>query len=434
MRMWGAFSATAGKGLLLVLFGVSLVTVGTCSTSRNAGNPDTSGAAGGATGGTSAGAGGGTAAATGGTSGAATGGTGSGGAAAGSGGGGGRAGGTTGGGTGGTPGGSGGNPGTGGGGGAPSGTTLDIYWIDVEGGAATLLVAPSGQTLLVDGGFPGNSDRDVARVLAVVNEQVHATKLDFVVTTHYHTDHVGGITALASRFPVGQFMDHGASVEGGNLYTNYVAAIAGKPRVIVKAGDRLALGEVELQFVSSAGQLADPLPTAQANPRCANAPQMAERPTDENAQSVGFVARFGTFDFLDLGDLTWAVENRLACPTNRIGIVDLLQVSHHGLELSSSPQLVHAVAPLVAVMNNGSTKGGLPVTFDTLKASPGLQDLWALHRATSNDAAHNAPEALIANVTTSPDAAHFIKAAVSRNGSYAVTNGRTGETRTYLSR
>jgi len=323
----------------------------------------------------------------------------------------------------------------GGAGGSPAGrTTFDIYWIDVEGGGATLLVSPSGQTMLVDGGFPGSNDRDVNRVLKVINEQVRVARLDYVVTTHFHGDHVGGITALASRFPVGQFMDHGPSIEGGSAYNDYVAAIAGKTRVIVKPGDRLPLGPLEVIFVASAGQLIGPLPTATANPFCADAPQMAERPTDENPLSVGFVARFGAFDFLDLGDMTWAVEDRFACPMNRVGPVDLLQVSHHGQDLSSAPQLVHALAPLVAVMNNGATKGGAASTFDTLKASPGLLDLWTLHRAVNNDAAHNAAEALIANLSTAPDGAYFVKAAVSPDGAFTVTNGRTGETRAYRSR
>jgi competence protein ComEC len=334
-------------------------------------------------------------------------------------------------------GGGGGRTGTGGApaadGGAGRGGTLDIYWIDVEGGAATLMVSPTGQSLLVDGGFPGNNDRDLNRVLAVLAE-ARVTQLDYVITTHYHVDHVGGVTALAGRFPVAQFIDHGASVEMGANYNNYAAAMNGKTRVTVKAGDRLPFGDVEILIVSAAGNLINALPTATANGACANAPQMAERPTDENAQSVGFIARFGTFDFVDLGDLTWAVEDRLACPTNRLGMIDLLQVSHHGLELSSSPQLVHGLAPLVAVMNNGASKGGVPMTWETLKSSPGLQDVWSLHRVTANDDAHNAVEALIANLTTSPDAANTVRASVGRDGQYTLVNTRNGETRTYRSR
>jgi competence protein ComEC len=327
-----------------------------------------------------------------------------------------------------------GGAGTGGAAGGVARPTLDIYWIDVEGGAATLLVAPSGQSLLVDAGFPGNGDRDVNRVVDVLTNQARITQLDYVVTTHYHTDHVGGVTALARRFPVTRFLDHGPSVESGALFSDYMAAIAGKTRTIVRPGDRLSLGELEIIFATSAGEVVDPpLPTAVANPGCAGGTTMPERPTDENAQSVGFVARFGSFDFVDLGDLTWQVELRLACPMNRIGLADLYQVSHHGLAISNAPQLVHSLAPLVAVINNGATKGGERATSDTVFASPGIQDVWQVHRATSANA-RNTAEELIANITTSPDAAHFIRASVTRGGAFTLTNGRTGAARTYQAR
>lgn len=324
--------------------------------------------------------------------------------------------------------------GAGGGAGATARSTLDIYWIDVEGGAATLLVAPTGESLLVDGGFPGNGDRDVNRILDVLMNRARLTQLDYAITTHYHIDHVGGLTALAGRFPVSRFLDHGPSVETGNLFSDYMAAISGKPRTIVRAGDRVALGDVEIIFVTSAGEVIDPpLPTATANPHCAGGATMPERPTDENAQSVGFVARFGSFDFVDLGDLTWQVELRLACPMNRIGAADLYQASHHGLAISNAPQLVHALAPLVAVINNGPTKGGERASSDTLFASPGIQDVWQVHRATSANA-RNTAEELIANVATNPDAAHFLHASVTRAGAFTLTNPRSGTTRTYQAR
>lgn len=328
-----------------------------------------------------------------------------------------------------------GRAGTGGlGGGAAGRSTMDIHWIDVEGGAATLLVAPTGESLLVDAGFPGNNDRDVERVLAAL-ATAGVTRLDHVITTHYHTDHVGGVTALASRFTVGRFIDHGPTVEGGSLFSGYMAAIAGRTRVIARPGDRFQLGEVEVLILTAAGEVIDPPPTGSgANAECAGAAMMDERPTDENPQSVGFVARFGSFDFLDLGDLTWQVEDRLVCPTNRVGTVDLYQVSHHGLGISNSPQLVHAVAPLVAVMNNGATKGGETAAFDVLRASPGLEALYQLHRSMNTDAAHNSEEALIANLSTSPDGAYGIRAQVARDGTFTITNERTGQERTFQAR
>ncbi|MEO5961735.1 MAG: MBL fold metallo-hydrolase [Opitutaceae bacterium] len=318
--------------------------------------------------------------------------------------------------------------------GAGGRSTLSIYWIDVEGGGATLLVAPSGQTLLIDAGFSGSNGRDLDRVLAAVHDQAKATRLDYVITTHYHIDHVGGVISLVGKIPVGEFWDHGETVESAALYTNYVNAIAGQTRHITKPGEKITLGEVEITVVTAAGMIIDPpLSTAIANPHCSGAAMMPERPTDENPKSVGVVVRFGSFDFSDLGDLTWQVEDRLVCPTNRIGLIDLFQVNHHGLNLSSSPQLVHGLAPLVAVMNNGATKGGSPEAFESVTSSPGLQALYQMHLAIANDAAHNSNDALIANLPTSPDGA-FLKAEVARDGTFTMTNSRNNQSRVFKAR
>jgi beta-lactamase superfamily II metal-dependent hydrolase len=308
---------------------------------------------------------------------------------------------------------------------------LRIHWIDVEGGAATLIVAPTGETILVDAGWAG--DRDPNRIVTVLKNEVQAKQLDYMITTHYHADHVGGVAALAGLFPITRFVDHGDTVEPGATFNNYLT-VASAARTIVKPGDKLTFGDVELTFVTAAGQVVDPpLPGALPNTNCAGATMKSEVGGAENPMSVGFVLRYGKFDFVDLGDLTWNVEQKLMCPTNRIGLVDLYQVNHHGADMSSSPQLVHGLAPTVMVMNNGATKGGAASTFDILRASPGLQDLWALHRVTANDAQHNADEALTANIAT-PDVAHGIKAVVLPDGTYTLTNGRNGTSRTYMSR
>jgi competence protein ComEC len=308
---------------------------------------------------------------------------------------------------------------------------LRIDWIDVEGGAATLIVTPTGETILVDAGWAG--DRDPNRIVTVLKNEVQAKQLDYMITTHYHADHVGGVPALAGLFPITRFVDHGDTVEPGANFNNYLT-VANAARTIVKPGDKLTFGDVELTFVTAAGQVVDPpLPGAIPNPHCAGATMKSEVGGAENPMSTGFVLRFGTFDFVDLGDLTWNVEQRLMCPTNRIGPIDLYQVNHHGMDLSSSPQLVHGFAPIVAVMNNGAMKGGAPSAFDILRASPGILDLWALHRVTANDAQHNAEEALTANIAT-PDAAHGIKAVVRSDGTFTLTNGRNGVSRTYQSR
>jgi len=304
----------------------------------------------------------------------------------------------------GTPAGSGGSPGNGGSpgdGGAPGGAgggpgttgALRIYWIDTEGGAATVLAAPTGEVVVVDAGFPGS--RDSARVADVLQNDLHATRIDAMIVTHYHTDHVGGVPTLAGLLPISRYFDHGAPVEAGSGIDAYLATFAtaegAAKRTIVRPGDKLAFGMLELTFVTSAGEVVDPpLPTAVTNIECAEAISKSNIAGAENPMSVGFVARFGTFDFVDLGDLTWNVEQKLMCPTNRIGVVDLYQVSHHGMDISSSPQLVRSLAPLVAVMNNGATKGGSAATFEVLDTSPGLQALWSLHHVTANDDARGA--------------------------------------------
>ena len=332
---------------------------------------------------------------------------------------------------------SGGRGGAAGGGGGAGGSSaaLRIFWVDTEGGAATILATPDGKVVVVDAGNTGT--RDAQRVADVVTNQLKAARIDVMIVTHYHTDHVGGVPALAGLVPISQYLDHGTPVETGSAIDNYLALFSGTAaasRTVVKPGAKLAFGALELTFVTSAGAVIDPpLPTAVANATCGSATSKSNVAGVENPMSVGFVAQFGKFDFLDLGDLTWNAEQMPVCPTNRVGVVDLYQVNHHGLDLSSSPQLVHSVAPLVAVMNNGASKGGSASTFDVLRASPGLQDLWSLHRVTANDAAHNADEALTANLDT-PDRAYGFSAVIDPNGTFTLTNGRTGASRSYQSR
>jgi competence protein ComEC len=330
--------------------------------------------------------------------------------------------------------GSAGGPGNAGTAGADMGSTepLQIYWVDVEGGAATLLIAPNGEVVVVDAGFPGS--RDPERIAKVLKDEVKADHIDHMICTHYHSDHVGGVSTLGGLLPITHFYDHGATVQPGNDYNSYVS-FAGNKRVLTKAGDKLTLGDVVLTFVTGAGKVIDPpLPGSKANPTCPATSTPNMDGGAENGQSLGFIARFGNFSFLDLGDLTWDIEQVLMCPTNRIGTVDLFQVSHHGQDFSNSPQLVHAISPVVAVMNNGASKGGGTGTFETLKSSPGIQDIWALHQVTANDAAHNAEAALTANLAGGQDAANYIKAVVAPNGSYTLTNGRTGMSKTYAAR
>ncbi|MGB9067109.1 MAG: MBL fold metallo-hydrolase [Candidatus Acidiferrales bacterium] len=322
---------------------------------------------------------------------------------------------------------------------------LEIYFIDVEGGQSTLFVSPSGQSLLVDTGWAGGRDAD--RIVSVAKE-AGITQIDYLVLTHYHADHAGGVLDLAARIPIKTFIDHGQNV-GENtekIYAGYLTLRDKGQHILAKPGDQLPIKGVDVQVVSAAAvTIAKPLHGAGApNPLCSDFQSKDETKEPlvggENKQSVGMVISLGKFRMVDFGDLTWNKEHDLACPDNLIGTIDLYLVSHHGQDISSLPMLVHAMHPRAAVMNNGAKKGGAIATFETLKSSPGLEDVWQLHYAV--DAAdHNSPEQFIANLgvggTSSsagvPDegAVHYIKVSARADGSFTITNTRNGNHKDY---
>jgi beta-lactamase superfamily II metal-dependent hydrolase len=319
---------------------------------------------------------------------------------------------------------------------AQSRNALNIYFIDVEGGQATLLVSPSGESMLVDTGFPGFDGRDADRIAATA-KQAGVSRIDYLVVTHYHTDHVGGVPALATRLPIRTFVDHGPSVEHGDqpdkLYNAYLNVRKDGRHLQVKPGDTIPIAGIDVRVVSSAGDvLRAPLSGGGApNPACRDFRPMDEDAT-ENARSVGTVIQYGRFRMLDLGDLTWNKEHDLVCPNNVLGTVDVYLTTHHGMSISGSPVIVHAVHPRVAVMNNGAKKGGAPQAWSTVHDSPGLEDFWQLHYSVDGGPDHNAPERFIANVDETT--AHAITIAVKRDGSFVVTNTRNGFSRSYPSR
>lgn len=315
---------------------------------------------------------------------------------------------------------------------AQEGKTLHVYFIDVEGGQSTLFVSPSGQSMLVDTGFPGTRDADR---IADVAKHAGLQQIDFLLITHYHGDHVGGVPELAKLLPIRTFIDHGLPMEKTrDVPKNYQAYLAVRDQdhhqhILAKPGARIPIQGINVEIVSEATHLiTKPLPGAgQPNPLCADF-----RPKDEvkdtllggeNAQSVGTVISLGKFRMVDFGDLTWNHEHDLACPNNLIGTVDLYLTTHHGQDISGLPMLVYALHPRVAVMNNGAMKGGAPDTFKRLHKSPGLADLWQLHYAL--DAKNlNSPEQFIAN----PDekTSYYIEITARPDGSFTVTNSRNG--------
>ena len=307
---------------------------------------------------------------------------------------------------------------------------LYIYCIDVEGGQATLFVTPSGESMLIDTGYPGNSDRDITRVLATI-KQAGLTKLDYLLVTHYHTDHAGNAAAIASRIPVGMFIDHGETVEtdaaAKALYEAYLKGRATGRHLLARPGDKVPIRDLDVTIVSAGGAGLTRPGQAPPNPLCADFKPQDPDP-GENAQSVGSMIAFGRFRMVDLGDLTWNKEQELVCPSNLLGPVDVYLTTHHGVAQSGPAVIVHALKPRVAIMNNGPSKGGAAEAMQIVRSSPGLEDFWQLHYAVAAGAA-NMPEPMIANLDES--AAHYIKLSAQRDGAFTVTNSRTKETRAY---
>ena len=335
---------------------------------------------------------------------------------------------------------------------APGATrqALDIYFVDVEGGQATLIVTPAGQSVLVDSGFPGGSGgfdgvpgdpakaRDANRILAAARD-AGLTAIDYLVVTHFHADHDGGIPELSQLLPIHTFVDHDRplpsveSVAGSVAAFDRYAEVRAKGRHIVASpGDTLPLKDVALTFVASAGATID-TPLAGANGRAtASCPSsgLEAQEKNENPRSTGFVLQFGRFRFLDVGDLSGAPLFALACPRNLIGPVDAYLVAHHGGVDASQPATFAAFRPRVAILNNGAAKGGAPETFAALRGAPDI-DVWQLHRSESAGT-QNFPDDRIANLDETT--AYWLKLRVNQDGSFALTNARTGGGKTYTAR
>jgi competence protein ComEC len=316
--------------------------------------------------------------------------------------------------------------------------SLQIYFIDVEGGQATLFVTPSGQSLLIDTGWPDNNNRDADRIVAAVHD-AGIDKIDFVLITHYHDDHVGGAPQLAASIPIGTFIDHGENRETTDSITQnrwlaYKTLLdSGKfQHITVKPGDFLPVHGIHAEVISSDGALIQkPLSgTGQANPACANSTRPPADKT-ENLRSLGVLITFGKLKILDLGDLTADKEYELMCPLNKIGKVDIYVASHHGFNQSGGAVFVHAIEPRIAIVDNGATKGGSPSALDIIQSSPNLQTLWQLHFSEEAGPAHNAAPQFIANLS-GPDAANYLKLTANPDGTFAIFNSRTQQSQHYL--
>lgn len=330
--------------------------------------------------------------------------------------------------------------------GAFSQKQLQIYSIDVEGGQSTLIVSPSGQSLLIDTGWSGFNGRDADRIAAAA-KSAGISQLDYVLITHYHRDHVGGVPQLADRMKIGAFIDHGPNLEDSDVtredYAAYQKAIAQHGHIVARPGDRLPIKGIDVLVLTAAGDhITRPVPGGgQPNPACASEPKPPVD-TTENARSLGVLITYDRFRMLDLGDLTKDKELELACPVNLIGTVNLFIVTHHGFDQSNLRALVSAIHPQAAIMNNGAHKGASPdsweIVHQVVDAEPhgkaqvvGDEHLWQLHYAADSPPGHNVSNDFIANPDENHDAGFAIKALANADGTFVVVNTRDHIRREY---
>jgi len=318
---------------------------------------------------------------------------------------------------------------------------LRIYVIDVEGGGATLVIAPSGDSMLIDSGSPGPAAERDSKRIADATRAAGLSKINYLFTTHYDGDHVGGAPAANAVAHFERFFDHGEMDPKweqnrgiDERYRAYLDIAAGK-RTIVKAGDTIPLRGVRVDVVSSSGRVIDKAINGGGapNPYCSDAERKEPNKT-ENSQTAGVLVSYRRFTFLDVGDLTWDKELDLACPANKLGRVSLLLATHHGFfnDQSGAPALLWAIQPQTVIANNGPRKGMAPSAFERIQKVRGIEGLWQSHLALASDKEHNTAEEMIANTEPSAECSgHWIRVDVDSEGRYAITNGRNNFSKTY---
>jgi competence protein ComEC len=355
---------------------------------------------------------------------------------------------------------------------------LQMIPIDVEGGGGTLFVTPHGKSVLIDTGNPERGDHPNSENIAKAAARMGVKKIDYLITTHYHGDHIGGLEGLLKRIPIGTFIDHGPNREvpgvigtggmigpdwrvigpdgkpmagrGGTVpppptvipppgstaagYAHYVELIGKSPHRVVKAGDRLDVDGMHILFVDADGQpLPKPLPGAGERPAACDTMQpMETNGGEENARSTSSLITFGKVRIAAFGDLTWNSEMKLFCPVDKVGKVDIFLASHHGLQYSNSPALVSSLQPIVTIVGNSVTKGDDPDRVKSLMANPRNQGVWHLHVGRGHED-FDGDKNMIANdsLDAAADQRFNLRLRIRPNGEITVINERNGFNKTY---
>ncbi len=314
---------------------------------------------------------------------------------------------------------------------------LDIFWVDVEGGAATLIVTPQGESVLVDTGNPGR--RDPQRIFDVAVKVAGLRKIDYLVTTHYHRDHFGGAATLAALLPIGVVYDNGEFAGGVERPDKDYLGFAADRRAVIKPGEEIALKQsseaakprLSLRCLAARQQFAEAADGAAENEGICSEARPKARDGSDNANSIVLLLSLGEFQFFDAGDLTWNMEQKLVCPKNLVGEVDVYQTTHHGLDASNNPVVIRSLKPKVAVFNNGVTKGCEPDVFAALKSEPSVEAIYQMHRNLRPDSQNNTSDEYIANLEQECQA-NFIKLSVDPSArDYTVSIPARGQQRTF---
>jgi beta-lactamase superfamily II metal-dependent hydrolase len=319
---------------------------------------------------------------------------------------------------------------------------LDVYFVDVEGGGATLIVTPAGESVLIDCGNPGARDAERIHKAATA---AGLKAIDHLVVTHWHSDHYGGVKRLKELMPIHHYYDHGIPETLLEDPTNfplligaYRAATESKSKTL-KAGDEIELKQasgapaLKLRCLCGDAKVIEDKAGAAENPIAReHKPQPADK--TDNARSLGFLLSFGEFRFLDLGDLTWNIEYKLVAPSDKIGPIDVFQSSHHGLDISNNPVLIKTIKPRVTVFNNGAKKGGHPSIIALLRRLPDTQGIYQMHRNLTVAAAENTDPEYIANAEEKCQG-ESIHLSVAEDGkSYTLAVGSKGKPKRYETR